>query len=374
MYNSQQPSGAGRRGMWMGERMSLMPTWSALSRAALAFAFIFATLAAGHLLMVVINTLDHSISTDVYAASGPEGRWFGDWPISSEIQALAGESQGTHRDAVQNLAATGDEPEFSMLPVSPFLVFQLFVLVAIGGGLLLVSRWVRGDAVQSLLGVFAGLFIWTGAVEYGLVIAARLLGVAKSIKLHGGELIGVHGEYVLLKHTWGLLVVVLTYVLFLESNRCPFFLWFRRRLSLMRGSIATGRIDNYGPRTAFQYITIMWTFYVLLLWAYDESVFGVNSWFTHTVFFGSFAATGYMFLRLVSQASFGGALRYAIGTAIIFWNTIEIAAKWGLFREPWLVLNPATAIVFFGGAILGTWLVVREIRRAAAERITPGAA
>lgn len=131
----------------------------------------------------------------------------------------------------------------------------------------------------------------------------------------------------------------------------------------MRGAVATGRIDNFAPRTAFQYVTIVWALYVVLLWAYDPTVFGVDGVFTHALFFGSLATAGYLLLRLYRQQSMGAAVRYAIGTAIVSWTPIEIAAKWGLFNEPWLILNPLTAAAFFGGAALGTWLVIREIRR-----------
>ena len=357
-------AGRGSAALTLGRRSR---PGASLVRTVLAFFFVFATLAAGHLLMVAINTLDRACSRDIYAHQGIEGRWFGDRTMLASLQILHPRlSTDTDRaitaEAIRNLAA-GDTLRFDMLAVSPFLVEVTFGLILAGLGLLIVSRRFRSDAAQTVIGVFAGLLLWTGAAEYGLMLASRVLGVAKSFNCQGSRIVGVHGEYVLLKHTWGLIILVGAYLLFLETNRCPFFLWLRRRLRLMRGAVATGRIDNYTPRTAFQYITIMWLFYVLLLWAYDDGVFGVHSWFTHAVFFGSFASTGYLLLRLYRQHSLGGAIRYAIGTAIICWNTVEIAAKWGLFREPWLILSPATAVVFFGGTALGTWLVVRELRR-----------
>jgi len=339
----------------------------AFIRGMLAFGFVFATLAAGHLLMVAINTADDSVSHKVYGNRGVEARWFGDRAMLAKLEHLRDKhtiETDSHiiAEATETLRDNGVF-SFFMLPVSPFIIATSFTLIVIGFVLLVISRHVQSDAAQSVLGVFSGLLLWTGGAEYGLMIASRVLGVAKSFDLNGQRIVGAFGEYVLLKHTWGILAIVAVYLLFLETSRCPFFLWFRRHLSLMRGAIATGRIDNFAPRTAFHYVTVMWTFYVLLLWAYDETVFGVYSWLTYAIFFGSFASTGYLLLRLFRQKTMGGALRYAIGTAIICWNTVEIAAKWNLFREPWLIFTPLTATVFFGGVALGTWLVVRELRR-----------
>lgn len=343
---------------------SVQASWRvAVPRTALAFLFVFAMLAAGHLLMVAINAADRALSNSVYRQVGVEARWFGDQPLSAALDELTG---GAAVPVADRPSAGGWDKglRIHMLAVSPTLLAAAFGLSAVGVGLLVASRWVRSDALQSVIGVFAGVAIWTGAVEYGLMIASRLLGVAKSVDLHNGQVIGTMGEYVLLKHTWGLLLAVSVYLLFLESNRCNLFLWFRRRLPLMRGAAATGRIDNFAPRSAFQFITIVWAFYVVLLWAYDETIFGPDGVFTHALFFGSLATAGFLLLRLYRRRALGPAIRYAIGVAIVAWTPVEIAAKWGLFREPWLILSPLTAIAFFGGALLGTALVIREVRQA----------
>lgn len=357
--SSSKPTTGAKRG-----RASVI---ASLARSALAFFFVFATIAAAHLLMAALNAADYAISAESYGRVGAEARWFGEDPLLAECERLQVQGSGPAQARVADTASFGNTITLHMLPISSFLVVATVGLIVVGMGLLLVSRWISRDGLQSIFGVFGGLLIWTGAVEYGLMIASRLLGIAKSVDVHAERLIGTLGEYVLLKHTWGLLVLVWAYLLFLESNRCNLFLWFRRRLPLMRGNIANGRTDNYAPRTAFEYVTVVWTFYVLLLWAYDESVFGVHSLFTHALFFGSLATGGYLLLRLYRQTSIGPAIRYAIPTAIVCWTPVEIAAKWDLFTEPWLVLNPVTAATFFGGPALGTWLIVREIRRGPAR-------
>jgi hypothetical protein len=48
---------------------------------------------------------------------------------------------------------------------------------------------------------------------------------------------------------------------------------------------------------------------------------------------------------------------------IVVWTPIEIAGKWGLFREPWLLIKPEALLVFFGGLAIGTWGLWRVQRR-----------
>ena len=48
---------------------------------------------------------------------------------------------------------------------------------------------------------------------------------------------------------------------------------------------------------------------------------------------------------------------------IVVWTPIEIAGKWGILRQPWLLLKPEALLVFFGGLALGTWGLWRAQRR-----------
>lgn len=336
----------------------------------IAFIFIFFTIAAGHLLMVIINHVDENISSQQYSHPVVKGRWYGDQSIRAELEHLlsSAKSSGLTEEATTYQRALEEYEEsgkvtFYMFPASGFLLAMMGAMIMLALILLILSKYTKSDVIQTIMGIFAGLFLWTGAVEYGLMVASRTLGIAKAFKVYNGILIGRFGEYVLLKYSWGFLLVVIFYILFQESVRCNFFFFFRRNFHLMRGPIASGRIDNYAPRVAFLYATVMWFFYVLLLLAYDESIFGVYSWFTYAVFFLSFACTGYLFLRLITQPSMGATIRYAIPTTMVLWNDIEIMAKWGYFKEPWLIFKPLNALIFFGGLILGTILVLRRIRR-----------
>ncbi|MGV3619490.1 MAG: hypothetical protein ACO1OB_01665 [Archangium sp.] len=334
-------------------------------RTVLSSVFIFFMLAAGHLLMVVINAIEYSV--DGSTPTGSAARMFTDRPLAEELEAALKKARTPENKAVLEKAVAdahaGRDVQLKMLPVTRTLVISTLALTAIGLLLLWVTSRLKGDAAQTIVGIFGGNFIWTGAVEYGLTIASRQLGVAKAITAVDGQLIAIYGEYVLLKHTWGALVLIMAYLLYLESSRCPVFLFWRERVPTMRGALVTGRIDNYGPRSAFQYATTVWGFYLLLLWAYDEDVFGVHGIFTNLLMVGSLAGTLYTVYRLNQYTGWGPAIRYAMGAMIIAWTPIEIAGKWGVLREPWLLLHPSTLLIFFGGLALGTWMLWRAQRK-----------
>lgn len=338
-------------------------------RTILSSVFIFFILSAGHLLMVVISAIEHRV--DAPQPQGVVARMYTDRPMLEELEAALNKAHTPENRAALEAALAdahaGRDVHLQMLPVTRTVVAASIGLTLLGLLLVWVTSRLKSDASQTIVGIFAGNFIWTGAVEYGLIIASRQLGVAKAITAVDGQLVAIYGEYVLLKHTWGALVLVMAYLLYLESSRCPLFLWWRERVPTMRGALVTGRIDNYGPRSAFQYATTVWGFYLLLLWAYDEDVFGVHGLFTNLVMFGSLAGTVYTVYRLTQYTGWGAAIRYAMGAMIIAWTPIEIAGKWGVLKEPWLLLHPSTLVIFFGGLALGTWLLWRATKKPRAE-------
>ena len=323
--------------------------------------------------MVLVNAIEARVEAPS-AAAGLTARMFSDQPLADEIDmAIRKEKSPANQRILQNALAEvqrGRDVALHTLPVTPFLVQATLGLTLIGLVLMWFTSRVKSDATQTILGIFAGNLLWTGSVEYGLTIAARTFGIAKSVAVVNGQLTAVYGEYVLLKHTWGAMVLVMGYLLFLESSRCPLFLGWREHVPTMRGSLVVGRIDNYGPRSAFQYATTVWAFYLLLLWAYDESVFGVHSAFTNLVMFSSLAGSLYCLWRLHQLKGWGPAIRYAVGAMIVVWTPIEIAGKWGVFRQPWILLQSSSLVIFFGGLAVGTWALWRAQRRRPTAELT----
>jgi len=337
-------------------------------RTVLSSLFMLLMLAAAHLLMVVVNFAEHKIARPSPAAGSP-ARMFTDVTLPEEIAAALKKTTKPDEQRVLSAALAdvraGKEIELRTLPVTPFLAQATMVLVALGGLLMWATSRLKSDAAQSIVGIFAGNLIWTGGIEYGLTMAARTLGVAKSVTVMDGQVVAIYGEYVLLKYTWGALVLVMAYLMFLEASRCPLALWWRRHVPTMRGAIATGKIDNYGPRSAFQYATTVWGFYLILLWAYDEDVFGVHSIFTNALLFASVAGSLYCVWRLYQFKGWGPSIRFAVGAMIVVWTPIEILGKWGVFRAPWILLQSSSFLLFFGGLALGTWWLWRAQRRKA---------
>lgn len=344
---------------------------SALLRTILTSVFVLFMLAAAHLFMVVINAAER---THEYPdpTMGQSARLFSDRPMTEEIEAaLRGaktvEDQAVLEDALRR-AEAGETIALRTLPVTRFLWLTALGLCVAGLFLIWTTSRIKSNAAQSIVGIFGGNLLWTGGIEYGLTLASRSMGIGKTIGVFDGQLYARYGEYVLLKHTWGPLALITAYLMFLESSRCPVFLFMRKNVPTMRGPIVSGRIGNYGPRSAFQYSTTVWAFYLLLLWAYDESVFGVYSLTTKGILFASVAGSIYCVWRLHQQRGWGPAVRYAVAAMCVVWTPIEIFAKWGVLREPWLLLEPTTAIIFFGGLALGTWALVRAQRKTKLER------
>jgi len=231
----------------------------------------------------------------------------------------------------------------------------------VGIVIIYLTRFLKSDGWQSFIGIMGGFGMWF-SWEYSLMYAGERMGVTYAWN-------GSYPEYRLMEWSVIALVMVFTYLMYQESVRCNFIYFLRRKLRLMRGVVATGKIDNYGPRTAFEYIMITWTFYVLLMLAYDEQLFGAYSWFTYMVFFVSFSVFFYLCYKLLSYDKFGPNLKYAIPTVTILWNDVEILAKWGMLKEPWVHINWPIMSVIIGGFAVSTYLIVTDLRKRKREML-----
>ncbi len=217
------------------------------------------------------------------------------------------------------------------------------------------SRFVKNATTQTVLGMFSGFFLWTAFVEYGFKFGAHQLGIPPSPN-------GTAGEYRMLEHTWGLVLMLIIYLMFHKGVRCDAMVWLRKTLKLVDGNLVEGRVGNYAPRVAFETFSATWTYYVILLLLYDESIFGVHSLVTRIAFVLFLGGGAYLLYKNFQFREFGAALRYAIPTVITFWSGIEILAKWGVFREPWITLNPAVMIPIAIAFAFAIYLVVRDLK------------
>ena len=254
------------------------------------------------------------------------------------------------------LAAIGHISMVLIEKYNPAIKFDFGWACAIVGFVVIyLTRFFKSDGWQSFFGILGGLGLWF-ALEYSLMYGGHRMGVTYTFN-------GSYPEYRLMKWSFFFLIIVFTYLMYQESVRCNFIYFLRRKLRLMRGVVATGKIDNYGPRTAFEYIMITWAGYVLLMIAYDDQIFGPQSWFTYLLFFVSFSVFFYLCYKLLSYNKFGANLRYAIPTVTVLWNDVEILAKWGMLKEPWVHINWPIMSVIFAGFAVSTYLIIKDLRR-----------
>jgi len=189
------------------------------------------------------------------------------------------------------------------------------------------------SSIAALFGFLAGVFIWTGWVEFSFVWIAEKLNVQPLIE--NGE-IATRPEYLVMMSSVGLLAAILLLFLF-QQTRCQFFNWFQKIFRFKNQvKLAT---KNYRPMAVnvfIETIMILWFFYILLLFVYDDDIAGDKHPITIFVAFGSLFWSLYLGLQLIKIQKFDYAIRYAIPTAIIFWNFIEVIGRWDFFTEIWV--------------------------------------
>lgn len=184
---------------------------------------------------------------------------------------------------------------------------------------------------STLLGLIAGILIWTGWVEFSFVWIAEKLGVAPLIE--NGE-IATKPEYLVMMSSVRLLSTILILFFFKQSS-CTFFQWFQK-LGKMEMTKVKSQEKFWAGITFIETIIILWTFYIVLLLVYDKDIAGDRHPLIYFVAFGSLFWSAFLFLKLIKIKKFDYAIRYAIPTVIIFWNFVEVTGRWDMFKEIWV--------------------------------------
>jgi len=213
-------------------------------------------------------------------------------------------------------------------------IYQAAVILGFVGFFLVV--WgvvVNKETSSTFLGLFGGLFIWTGWIEFAFVYYANRFGVEPLMV--NGEVV-TKPEYLIMPSSVGFWAVLMMYYFFSSKTGCEFFNWFQRKLKVNNSISHTPKSKNYTMSTVMELVILLWTFYLVLLFAYDNDFFGYQSPVTYTIAFGSLFWSGYLFIKLLKITKLGYAVRYAIPTVIIFWNFIEILGRWDVFKEIWI--------------------------------------
>ncbi|MDP2721157.1 MAG: hypothetical protein Q8O72_00250 [Bacteroidales bacterium] len=244
----------------------------------------------------------------------------------------------------------------TMIAMDALLGHQYIYLAAgmLGFTGLFLAIWgvvLNKQVPSTFLGLFAGLFIWTGWIEFSFVYFSRRYEVAPLLE---NGVVVTKPEYLLMPSSIGFLSVILIYYLLSSKSGCQFFSWFQQKLNISRFIQLRPSRHPIAITTMMEVIVILWTFYLLLLFVYDSTFFGDRHLATYVVAFGSLLWSGILVVRLLRINSIAYAIRYAIPTVIIFWNFVEILGRWNLLKEIWIepMNYPLEMTVFFGVMVL----------------------
>lgn len=209
-----------------------------------------------------------------------------------------------------------------------------FLLGFAGLLLLILGSRMKSENQGTFAGLFAGLFIWTGWIEFGFVYIAHRYNVQPLVE--NGEVV-TKPEYLIMPASAGFLVIVLLHYLFSTKTGCVFFSWLQKYLRIpvpARHPIKAQK--NFAVITTVELIALLWTFYLVLLFSYDNALLGDHHPVTYLIAFGSLLWSMFLIRNLFRIKQMGYAIRYAIPTVVIFWNFVEIMGRWRILDEIWV--------------------------------------
>ena len=208
------------------------------------------------------------------------------------------------------------------------------VLLGIAGsGLLLAGLFAKKELIATLLGMFGALFVWSGWIEIGFEYYARRLGIAPVM---ANGVVVTRAEYLLMPSSVSFFAIIMLYYLFGVRSGCRFFLWFQRLLRFDSRLGQARSSKNVAMITFMEFNVLLWGFYLLLLFAYDDHFAGDRHPVTYFIAFGSLLWSVLLFVKLLKISNLAYAIRYAIPTVLIFWNFVEILGRWNVFTEIWI--------------------------------------
>ncbi len=185
-----------------------------------------------------------------------------------------------------------------------YYIFLLLTAVLLG-----VSIRTR-PAAQALWGGLAGLSLWSAVGE-----------------------IGQAGELYEDPAIWGVVIVLLFFLIPRKETRCDFFRVLQRWLHL---PYAPQPVEGWrAPAVAFEFFFIVWTGHMVMLVGYYSPGFGVHSWLTNAVLIFSIVCTPPLLYLLYRTRNWATAWGRAIPTVLVFWMGLEVLMKWGVLAKPW---------------------------------------
>jgi len=208
------------------------------------------------------------------------------------------------------------------------LVLGFFGLIILVWGVVSVS-----DIKATFFGLFGGMFIWTGWVEFAYVYYANRYGVEPLMV--GGEIV-TKPEYLIMPSSVGFWAVFMIYYFLGTRSGCNFFNWFQKKMNIQNINELKPAKRNSAISTFLELTLLMWTFYLVLLFVYDDQFMGDRHPMAYFVAFGSLVWSLFLMKKLLRINDMAYAIRYSIPTVIIFWNFVEILGRWDVFKEIWI--------------------------------------
>lgn len=213
-------------------------------------------------------------------------------------------------------------------------VFHVALLLGfVGVAMLFAGMITKKDSSATFWGLFGGLFVWTGWIEFAFVYYANRYGVPPLME--NGEVV-TKPEYLIMPSSIGFWAVFMIYYFVGTKSGCLFFRWFQEKLKIKNVVELKSNTRNVALTTFNEMILLLWTFYLLLLFSYDSNFFGDRHPVTYIIAFGSLLWSLYLFFKLLKIKEMGYAIRYAIPTVIVFWNFVEIIGRWNFLNEIWI--------------------------------------
>jgi hypothetical protein len=220
-------------------------------------------------------------------------------------------------------------------PGENYIYESAFAMGLVGAYLLFLGMRSENEVTATWLGFWAGSLLWTGWVEFAFVWSGNFLAVPDLMDPNIAGEIATKAEYLVMMSSVGVLGATLVYFLMNPETKCNFFLWFQRNAKLKTGKPTKGHKRNFAAITALETIYVIWFFYLVLLFLYNEDIAGEHSPAAYAFFFLNTIWAVYLFQRLMKFWKVTTAIRYGIPTAIIAWNTVELMGRWNIFTSFW---------------------------------------
>lgn len=199
----------------------------------------------------------------------------------------------------------------------------------------IIGVFVKGDTKQTLFGLFGGLLFWTGWVEFLFQYYAHRYGAQPVVTPEGHV---TQPEYLLFPMTFGLWAMVMTLYLFCSQTGCCFINWCQKHFfGKKRVEIVGHPMTHHSSIATFMELNVMmWTTYIVLMFCYDPRFIGDHSPITALVAFAALVGSIFIFRKQLRISAWGANIRMGIATVIIFWCTVEVAARLNFFKEIWI--------------------------------------